>query len=485
MNDTTTRHLTLGRKQHRRAALAMIGAAPLGLGLGLGLVREALAQPGTRPDLNPRLGGAIEPGAGAWRTWLLESGHQLRLAPPPDTAATQAELDELRVLATGRDAASRERVAYWDAGSAPYRWNELAVELSVKHGLSVSRGARALTLVNAAVHDALVAAWDSKYHYQRPRPSELDPSLTTLVAISPSPSYPCEHAVAAGAASAVLGHLFPNDAQALVDMADEAARSRLLAGVQYPSDVDAGLALGRAVAGLAIDRARADNFGTPWSGTIPTEPGRWTGQAAVNAEEGLWRPWVLTSADEVRPGPPPAFDSPEMAAELAEVKDFARTPRTNGLALYWQFGFHGGPLYYAYWIQQTSQRLLEQRLDHNAPLAARAYLLVSAAMVDTWIATQDTKFHYWGIRPNQLDPSLTTVFATPSFPSYPSNRTALNYAVALVLGQLFRRDADRFLEVARQSAESAIWAGIHFRSDLTSAQAIAERVAGKVLAQAT
>jgi hypothetical protein len=118
-------------------------------------------------------------------------------------------------------------------------------------------------------------------------------------------------------------------------------------------------------------------------------------------------------------------------------------------------------------------------------LAARAYLLVAVAMVDTWIATQETKFHYWGIRPNQLDPTLTTVFPTPPFPSYPSNRTGLNYAAALVLGELFPRDAGRLLDVARESAESAIWAGIHFRSDLTSAQAIAEGVARRVLARAS
>ena len=67
-----------------------------------------------------------------------------------------------------------------------------------------------------------------------------------------------------------------------------------------------------------------------WEGAIPNEPGKWTGPAAVNAEESLWKPWLLSSPGQLRPGPPPAADSPEMAAELAEVKDFLRTPRTNG-----------------------------------------------------------------------------------------------------------------------------------------------------------
>ena len=47
----------------------------------------------------------------------------------------------------------------------------------------------------------IVAAWDSKYAYNRQRPSELDSSLSTAVANPMSPSYPCEHAVTAGAAS--------------------------------------------------------------------------------------------------------------------------------------------------------------------------------------------------------------------------------------------------------------------------------------------
>ena len=40
----------------------------------------------------------IEPDAGTWNTWLLESGSELRLDAPPDEAATMAEIEELREL---------------------------------------------------------------------------------------------------------------------------------------------------------------------------------------------------------------------------------------------------------------------------------------------------------------------------------------------------------------------------------------------------
>jgi hypothetical protein len=45
--------------------------------------------------------------AGSWSTWVLASGSELRLAPPPKAAATQAEL---QVMAAQRDAAALDRV---------------------------------------------------------------------------------------------------------------------------------------------------------------------------------------------------------------------------------------------------------------------------------------------------------------------------------------------------------------------------------------
>src|SRR5260370_19062267 len=100
----------------------------------------------------------------------------------------------------------------------------------------------------------MVAAWDSKYAYNRPRPSRLDKDLTTVIPNPHSPSYPSEHAVAAGAGSAVLAYLFPTDAQVILAQADAAGRSRLLAGVQYPTDLQAGLSFGHAVPAPVLAR---------------------------------------------------------------------------------------------------------------------------------------------------------------------------------------------------------------------------------------
>jgi hypothetical protein len=56
----------------------------------------------------------------------------------------------------------------------------------------------------------------------------------------------------------VLTYLFPRDVTTLNQRAAEAAESRIWAGIHYRSDIDGGLALGRFVAQLVIDRAKED-----------------------------------------------------------------------------------------------------------------------------------------------------------------------------------------------------------------------------------
>ena len=469
----------------RRTALRMLAAAPLGLAASASLIRTAEASTPTRTLRAQSLSGPVEPGAGSWKTWLLQSGSDLRLSPPPDESASRAEIEELRSLAAGRDAA-RDRISFWDAGAAPYRWNEIAIELShVKNNLGGSVAGRGLALLNVAIYDAIVAAWDSKYAYNRQRPSEVDSSLTTAIPTPASPSYPCEHAVAAGAASAVLAYLFPAEAGSLAAMAQEAAQSRVVAGVQYPSDARAGLELGRAVAARVVEYGRSDNSDAKWTGTVPTGPGIWNGTNPLGVAELLWKPWVLPSTDQFRLPPPPAHDSEQRAAELAEVKTFQRTPQTNGFAFQWQFGVYGGPNVHVLWNRYVSQKLFEQKLDSNAPWAARAYSLLSVGYMDAYIASQDSKFAYWVARPNMFDPSITTLFPNPNHPSYPSNAAIFNGTTGAILAYLFPRDAALFKGLADQSGESRIWAGIHFRSDIEAGKEVAQNVANVVIARIT
>jgi membrane-associated phospholipid phosphatase len=392
-------------------------------------------------------------------------------------------LDELARMAATRDRAVLDRVAYWDTGAPSYRWSEIAVAEHLKNGLNWLVAARNLALMHIAIYDAMVAAWDNKYTYNRPRPSAVKSDLTAVVANPLSPSYPAEHAVAAGAASEVLAYIFPDRATFFREKAEEAAGSRLMAGVNYPTDIAAGLALGKQVAALVITRGKSDGTDPKWTGSVPGGPGEWTGTNPILPMAGTWRPWVLSSPGEFRPAPPIAYDSPEKLAELAELKNFPRTPLTNNEALFWEAAV-GGLRAHQYWNEQIGKKTLEYRLDDNPPRAARAFVLPFVTLYDVGIACWEAKYAYWAIRPFQLDPDLKPVFATPNHPSYPAAHACSSIAVARVLGYLFLRDAEAFAALGERAAESRVWAGIHYRSDIVAGRQLALAVADRVIERA-
>jgi hypothetical protein len=147
--------------------------------------------------------------------------------------------------------------------------------------------------------------------------------------------------------------------------------------------------LGRRVAARVIERGRADGSDAKWTGSVPTGPGKWNGTNPILPQMATWKTWVLASASEFRSPPPIAHDSPEKAAELAELKTFQRTPKTNAAAYFWEYAA-GGLRAHHYWSGQIGRLVLEYRLDGNPPLAARAYALQNITSLDTGIACWDS-----------------------------------------------------------------------------------------------
>ncbi len=72
-----------------------------------------------------KTGEQIEPNAGSWRTWVISSGEDYRVPPPPNPAETQAELQSLDELISQNDAQIKQQIAFWDAGAPAYRWIDL------------------------------------------------------------------------------------------------------------------------------------------------------------------------------------------------------------------------------------------------------------------------------------------------------------------------------------------------------------------------
>jgi PAP2 superfamily protein len=237
------------------------------------------------------------------------------------------------------------------------------------------------------------------------------------------------------------------------------------------------------VAARVIERGRGDGSEATWRGTVPTEDGKWTGSSPILPQAARWKPWALVSPGELRPRPPPSHDSPETVGELEELRAFQRTPKHVADALFWEYAV-GGARSYQFWNEQVGRKLLEYRLDHNAPRAARAYAVTQVAFHDAAVACWDAKYAYWAVRPVQLDPSVRPLFPTPNHPSYPSGHSCFSSAAATALAHLFPRDAAVFEALALEASESRLWAGIHFRRDLVEGRALGRAVAQRVIQRA-
>jgi membrane-associated phospholipid phosphatase len=418
----------------------------------------------------------IEPNAGTWKTWVIPSGSSLRL-PAPDRSQDSAEIAELKAIP--RDAQALESVAYWNAGSPSYRWVQIMLEQYDKVPFAPVRNIRTMSMMNVAIYDAIIAAWDSKYAFKRARPSSRDTSLSTVIPNPASPSYPSEQAVVAGAASSILAFIYPKEAQRFNDLAEEAGRSRLVAGVNFPSDVKAGLELGRKVAAMVIERAKTDNSDAKWTPPAPAS-GVWSDtRPALEPMAGTWKPWVLTRNDQFRSVPPPAFGSQQLASELEAVKKVELTQPKVAKAYY--YASNEGT--YNLWYNFFAQKLFEYNMNDNIPRVARAYALLSVADMDSLIACWETKFFYMQVRPWQIDPSIATIFK-PVHPSYPSGHACGSSALAEITAYYFPKDAALIRAKAVEAADSRITAGIHFESDKIAGLKLGQDVAAAVIERA-
>jgi membrane-associated phospholipid phosphatase len=439
--------------------------------LGAGLVGA------NRWVAGPRSAGAsavapTQPAApGAWRTWVLDSGDELRPAPP--SAPTAAELDELRQLQGQRTVDVARIVEAWGSGPAVLPWTAIALDLIKIHRPSPVRSGRALALLHAAIADAVVATWDAKTAYPRPAPSSLDNALVPLglPVVSPS-TFPSEHAAVAAAAAVILPYLFPDEpADGFAKLADEAAMSRLSAATNVRSDIDAGEAIGRAVGERAVARGKTDGADATWDGSgRPTGDGYWQPTPPAYIQEpldplaGTWTPWVLPSGNAYRPAPPPTWGSPAWQAELQAVQEAVagRTPEQEAAVQFWS-GVPGTVTPAGLWTQIARDLVVRDGLD--LPHAARALALTTVAMADALVCCWDAKYTYWSARPITADPSLDVLIPTPPFPSYTSGHSTISAAAATVLSHLSPADAADLADQAAEAKNSRLWAGIHFPID--------------------
>jgi PAP2 superfamily protein len=354
--------------------------------------------------------------------------------------------------------ADQSATKFWEAGST-VRWNAIAREETRAGALNVFTGARMLTYLSLAQYQAAVTA---KKANDRGEHASIGAAVggASVALLSAAPFFP---------------------ARAAFFDAELAAQH---ASPQWPGeahqDFAAGEAIGRSIAAEVLARAASDGFTPSNVGvTVPVCAGCWfsaPGLLPVFPRLREMRPFFLTSADQFRPGPPPAFGSPAFLSALAEVRHFSdtRTPGQDASAKFWALP-NGYAVMPAYNYQIASEQIVKFHL--NELRAAHTLALMGMAGMDAFIACHDAKYAYWLIRPSQADPGITLSVPLPNFPAYPSNHACITGASMAVLASLFPSEAARLNGLADDAALSRVVGGIHYRFDGDVGLALGRQVA--------
>jgi PAP2 superfamily len=247
--------------------------------------------PGLWEPTPPAFAPPLQPCWGQLHPVVLTSGEACAPPPPPaydvDPASSFYALS-MEVYTTNVNLTEEQRtIAYYWAdlsrttGTPPGHWIAIVGQLARREPLSLMTAAEAFARVGLAVADAFISCWHTKYTYNLLRPEtyirrHIDPNWVPLLITPGFPAYTSGHATQSGAAATVLTDLFelrpftdtlhqdhnleprlePRSFGSFEEAAEEAARSRLYAGIHYPFDSDNGLAQGRCVGQAILDSVR-------------------------------------------------------------------------------------------------------------------------------------------------------------------------------------------------------------------------------------
>jgi len=174
------------------------------------------------------------------------------LAPPPanDSATTKAELDALFTLQNSRSKTQSDR-GVADDKEEVWRFADV---------IGNPDFTPAKLPVFTAFFDRVVATEPAvvdpaKDTFKRPRPHMADSRINPLVKKKSSGSYPSGHTTIGTVMGIVLSNMIPEKRVALMARAWEFGNNRLVVGIHYASDIEAGRLSGYAIAAVLATHA--------------------------------------------------------------------------------------------------------------------------------------------------------------------------------------------------------------------------------------
>jgi hypothetical protein len=313
-------------------------------------------------------------------------------------------------------------------------------------------------------------------------------------------------AAIAAASRTVLLHEAPNlkpqiDAaydKSLNAMPDDAARRR-------------GVNLGVRAAEDVLAR-HTDDLGNPQPYRPVTTPGVYVVTTfPLGVAVSQHKPWLLKSAAQFRPGPPPDLKSAVWARDYNETKTYgaadstARMPEQTDIARFWATALpdvHIG-------VVSSLARAAGREVTRNA----RLYAAVTAALNDTEIAVFEAKYYFNFWRPitairngdrddnaaTERDPDWLPLIVTPIQPEYPCAHCMIASTIATIIrldvGAAplpvlstvsntlpgITRHWTRTEDLVQEVSNARIWDGVHYRNSAEVGQRMGEQV-GRLVA---
>jgi hypothetical protein len=371
-------------------------------------------------------------------------------------------------------------------------WNTITNTL-VSNDVGNNPRLRTLAMVHVAMSDAINTVQN---RYAR---------VVATVPLAPSAS---AEAAAATAARQILTQIYPGQKTKI----EEAYAASLKAIPDGPAKI-AGIKLGMEVAeAVQADRAN-DGTNAPDTYRPHAAPGAYVPTATPLWEQyGRAKPWVLKSADQFRPGPPPALSSAEWARDYNEVKSLggtkstARTAQQTEAVTFWG-NVNFGPSW------QAAARELAVKKELPLAECARLFALLNMGLANAYIVNWDAKYHYNFWRPvtairngdqdgndaTERDAGWTSFNPTPMHPEYPSQATLNATIASAVLESVFgpvkaipftatdvrdpkqTRQLSSLADMAEEQKNVRVWGGVHYRFAIRTSEDVGRKVAAYMI----
>jgi hypothetical protein len=397
------------------------------------------------------------------------------------------------------------------------QWNRILLGILRTPGAQPAtvHATRSMAMMHAAVYDAVNAIVKTHAEY--------------LVHLN-APRHASVAATAAQAAHDVLVQLYPSQASML-----DGDLAMSLAAVADGQAKDQGVRVGTTAAAEILSLRNSDgSAAAPIPFTPGTNPGDYqlTPPAFAQPVFTHWqfvKPFALRSANQFRPGPPPALTSStyttgfDEVMSLGELGSTTRTADQTQIARFW-----GAPIQ-NYWNEIAQTAALQH--GNTLPQNARLFALLDLTLADSVIAFYDAKYtyHFWrpvtaihaegaaaaaaladtsnedpaessadAFRPLAAEVDWTPLATTALDPSYPGAHAVVSAAGADALATFFHNDRDSFAvtsevlpgversftsfsTAANEASVSRIYAGQHSRFDQVAGERLGRRIANYVL----